>query len=85
MATLRSCRGRVVDAAGNPVAGALVAEASGVPEIALVTDDDGRFSPQLPAGRYRFKALAPSGASAEAEWDSERDAEVVLRLPAPPG
>lgn len=81
MDPLRPCHGRVVDSTGKPVAGALVSEASGVPEIALVTDEDGRFSPRLRPGRYRFKAVAPSGATAEADWDSEHDVDVVLRLP----
>jgi hypothetical protein len=82
VATLRPCRGRVVDAAGKPVRGALVAELSGVPEIALVTDEEGRFAVNLPAGRYRFRATAPGGETAEAEWDGNAGVELELRLSA---
>jgi hypothetical protein len=51
-------RGRVVDAVGKPLAGVLVTAQStdtpprAVPEIAVMTDQNGRFQWPLPAGNY---------------------------------
>jgi Carboxypeptidase regulatory-like domain len=53
------CAGRVVDGGGRPVPHAFVMVVDGpvpVPEIALVTDDDGRFALTLPAGRWTVQA-----------------------------
>lgn len=55
--------GMVVDAAGKPVAGAMIAvrsldmPARPVPEIAVLSGEDGRYAWPLPAGRYQFAAL----------------------------
>jgi protocatechuate 3,4-dioxygenase beta subunit len=52
--------GRILDAAGHPVAGAIVVPRSQdsppqeLPEIAVMTDDDGRYQWTLPPGRYSF-------------------------------
>lgn len=53
------CVGRVVDADGRPVPQAFVMVVDGpvpVPEIALVTDDRGRFALTLPPGRWIVQA-----------------------------
>jgi hypothetical protein len=53
-------RGTVTDAAGTPLAGVLVIPESldtpprAVPEIAVMTDDQGRYEWGLDAGRYRL-------------------------------
>ena len=63
-------RGRVVDAVGSPVAGALVTVEWGTaptPEITLISDADGRFRLGLPRGRFRLRATAPDGASGVTE------------------
>jgi hypothetical protein len=52
--------GRVIDAAGNPIAGILVMPAStanppeAVPEIAVLTDAQGRYKWNLSPGPYTF-------------------------------
>jgi protocatechuate 3,4-dioxygenase beta subunit len=52
--------GRVLDPSGNPVVGAVVVPRSQdsppqeLPEIAVMTDDDGRYQWTLPPGRYSF-------------------------------
>ena len=61
--------GRVVDADGTPVARVrvvIVASSVPVPEIALLSDDDGRFSVWLPPGVFTFRAHGSAG-SGEAE------------------
>jgi hypothetical protein len=70
-------KGRVVDADGQVVAGALVTIVSAsapVPEIALVTDEDGSFSLGLPRGRFRLRASTVDQRSGEAEIDSATEA-----------
>ena len=67
--TRRWLRGVVVNAAGEPVAGAhvVVVEASvPMPEIALVADRKGSFAINLPEGRFRLRAEVTAGAG-EAE------------------
>lgn len=52
--------GRVIDQAGAPVAGAVVMPRSNdsppqeIPEIAVMTNHDGRYQWSLPPGRYSF-------------------------------
>jgi hypothetical protein len=70
-------KGRVVDADGRVVGGALVTVVSAstpVPEIALVTEQDGSFSLGLPAGRFRLRANTVDARSGEAEIDSAAEA-----------
>lgn len=61
--------GRVLDASGAPVPHALVLIAASsipMPEIALQSDDKGRFALRLPAGRFTLRAHGPGGAVGEA-------------------
>jgi hypothetical protein len=75
-------RGRVVGAAGDPVAGALVVilESSvPVPEIALQADADGRFALRLPPGRFTLRAHGPDGTGdARIELPGAAEVELVL-------
>jgi hypothetical protein len=55
----------VVDPDGRPVPGAFVMVTAGpapVPEIALVTDADGRFGVRLQAGEWTLQARSEQGA-----------------------
>jgi carboxypeptidase family protein len=64
--------GRVVDIDGTPVPLASVVIVAGsvpMPELALLTDEDGRFRLRLPRGRFTLRAHAP-GASGEARVDA---------------
>ncbi len=77
--------GRVVDAEGRPVEGALVSVAQSegpVPEIALRTGPDGRFAFPLPPGRARLRADTPDGGvgSLEVSGDEGSDEEILLRV-----
>ena len=62
--------GRVVDAAGRPVAGATVYTVSApvpMPDIAALTDGDGRFSVAAPVpGRYEIGCRSGAQGSATA-------------------
>ena len=55
--------GRLVTPSGDPVAGAQITvrsldrPAGPVPEIAILSDKDGRFAWPLPPGRYRLAAV----------------------------
>jgi hypothetical protein len=76
--------GRVLDAQGAPVSGArvFVLKAPGpVPDIALLTSDDGRFTLSLPgSGRYELACYsdAPGSTSAAVEVGDSNDT-VTLR------
>ena len=62
----------MVDADGGPVPDATVAIVAGsvpTPEIALLADDEGRFSLRLPPGVFTLRAHGPPGAG-EAEVKS---------------
>jgi len=75
--------GIVVDAGGRPVRGALVSVAWGTgatPEVAIETDDEGRFRIHLPEGRYRLSAHAAGGAAGEADTRGEADEEIRIQL-----
>jgi hypothetical protein len=78
--------GRVVDEDGRFVAGAFVTVVSGttpVPELALVTEDDGTFSIGLPQGRFRLRANTADARSGEAEIDETAETgegELVIRV-----
>ena len=76
-------QGRVVDRDGHPVPESFVSVVWGttlLPEIALVTDEEGRFALRLPDGRFRLKAVGPGGRAGEVECVSPGDEEIVLRL-----
>ena len=75
--------GRVVDTTGRPVPGAFVTVIEGtvpVPEIALVTGEEGEFAMALPEGRFRVRATGPEGAAGEADWTIEGEDEIVVTI-----
>ncbi|MEW2413145.1 carboxypeptidase regulatory-like domain-containing protein [Streptomyces sp. NPDC046866] len=78
--------GVVLDAHGDPVAGAAVALAGGpgpYPDVAALTGADGRFSFAVStAGVYTVQCRAPDGRTARgpAEAGAGAGAPVVLRL-----
>jgi hypothetical protein len=81
--------GRVLDASGQPVSGAVVAVASGTaptPEIGIRTRSDGRFTVALPPGTFQLEARTPEGAvgrlevSSEPGEEGEEGEEIVIRL-----
>jgi hypothetical protein len=79
-------QGRVVDAAGEPVSGALVAVVWGTaptPEIARRTDDAGAFQVGFPPGRFRVQATTPSGGTGELEVEGGSGEEIVIRIESP--
>lgn len=79
-------RGRVVDASGEPVPGALVSVVWGTaptPEIGRRTDDAGRFQVGLPPGQFRIAATTASGEAGQIEVDGGASDEIVLRINGP--
>ncbi len=76
--------GRIVDASGAPVQGALIvitASSVPMPEIALLSDEQGRFALRLPAGRFTLRAHGPEGAVGDAEVEETADVEeIIIRL-----
>lgn len=56
--------GRVTEEGGAPVVGALLVPTSldepspAIPELAVLTDHDGRYSWRLPPGRYELRVTA---------------------------
>lgn len=56
--------GRITDSRGRPIAGALVVPKSldepspPIPEIAIVSDEEGRYAWRLPPGRYQISVSA---------------------------
>jgi hypothetical protein len=63
-------RGRVVDVNGSPVPSAtivIVASTVPMPEIAIVSDAQGRFTLNLPPGRFTLRAHSPDGAVGESD------------------
>jgi hypothetical protein len=80
--TQREREGRVLDAEGRPVPGALVTVVSGtvpVPEIALIADNEGRVRLRLADGHYRLRAISPTGQSGEGEV-SGADTNFVITI-----
>ena len=75
--------GRVVDASGAPVAHASVVIVAGsvpVPEIAFLSDDDGRFSVRLPHGAFTFRAHGPAGTGEVEVEDESAGREIVIAI-----
>jgi hypothetical protein len=70
-------QGRATDGTGTPVTGALVVPASldrpspAIPELAVLTDRDGRYTWRLPPGRYVLtvtaEGFAPASGTASAD------------------
>lgn len=78
--TLR--KGRVVDASGRPVSGALVAVVWGTAptrDIGRRTNDDGVFQVGLELGRYRIRAVA-RGEVGEVEVEGGHSGEIIIRI-----
>ena len=81
----RPVRGRVIDAGGAPVAGArvtIVESPAPMPEMAMVTDEEGRFSLFLPAGRFLLHADGDEGASGTAVVEAGEKAgrDMLIRV-----
>jgi hypothetical protein len=75
--------GRVLDASGQPVSGAVVAVVSGTaptPEIGIRTGSDGRFAVALPAGTFQLEARTADGAAGRLEVSGGPGEEIVIRL-----
>jgi hypothetical protein len=75
--------GRVVDAAGLPVPHAQVviaAAAVPMPEIALLSDEAGRFSVRLPPGTCVLRAHGPPGTGQAEVGQDPADQEIVITI-----
>lgn len=75
--------GRVTEADGRPVSGALVGVVSGTgptPEIAIRTDQEGAFRIGLPRGTYRLQAMTADGRQGTVETDGDADVDIVIKL-----
>jgi hypothetical protein len=71
----------VVDAAGAPVPHAHIVIVSGsvpMPEIALLSDDAGRFSLRLPPGVFTLRAHGPAGTGEVEVAGGPADDEIVI-------
>lgn len=78
--------GQVLDAAGQPVAGAVLVWAAGpvaLPDIALLSADDGRFTLAAPApGRYTLACRSDTHGQTQATFDvAAGTVTLLLRLP----
>jgi hypothetical protein len=74
-------RGRVVDASGAPVPDALiviVASTVSMPEIALLSDNAGRFELGLPPGHFALRAHSPGGGRGEVELEGALNVEEIV-------
>ena len=79
--TLR--KGCVIDASGEPVAGALVSVVWGTaptPDIGRRTNSEGLFQIALPPGQYRITAVT-TDAEGEVEVEGGPGPEIVIRIP----
>lgn len=76
-------RGRVVDSAGQPVAGAMVSVVWGTSptmDIGRQTNKEGAFQVGLEAGLYRLQAIK-SEVTGEVEVEGGAGDEIVITLP----
>jgi hypothetical protein len=74
-------QGQVLDTSGAPVPGArivIVASTVPMPEIALLSDEQGRFALRLPPGHFTLRAHGPSGATGEAKVDGAPSADNIV-------
>lgn len=80
-------RGRVIDAEGRGIAGALVSVVWGTaptPETGRRADADGCFVVGLSAGdRFRVRATAADGRAGETDVDGSASDEIVVRVATP--
>lgn len=78
-------RGLVLDSNGLPVEDAVVTIEWGtapMPEIALITDANGRFQLDLPAGHFRLRAQTASGVIGTALVDgAPSTSAMIIHLP----
>ena len=75
--------GRVVDANGAPVPRARIVIIAGsvpMPEIAMQSDDDGRFSLWLPRGVFTLRAHGPTGTGEVEVENNSVDSEIVITI-----
>ena len=74
----------MVDAGGTPVPNAhivIVAASVPMPEIALLSDEQGRFSLRLPRGSFTLRAHGPAGTGeAQVEVDGGQSGEIVIAI-----
>jgi hypothetical protein len=73
--------GRVVDRDAQPVPGALlviVESTVPMPEIAIQSDEDGRFALRLPEGGFTLRGHSPDGRVGEATVAVPGDSEIVV-------
>jgi Carboxypeptidase regulatory-like domain len=83
---LSTIAGQVLNAQGQPVAGArvfIVSAPGAVPDVALLSDGQGRFTLPAPLpGRYELGAHGDAGGSARvtAVVTSHQETQVVLHL-----
>ena len=77
-------RGIVIDAAGRPVAGALITIVHGtaaVPEIGIRANGHGTFDVSLPAGTFTIEGHSPDGDCGRIDLDvSEEASEQAFTL-----
>jgi hypothetical protein len=74
-------RGRVIDAGGAPIQGArivIVASAVPMPEIALLSDEQGRFALRLPPGRFTLRAHGSGGSVGDLDVEGAPHAGEIL-------
>lgn len=77
---------KIVDGAGEPVAGATVAVVRSsvpFPEIALLADDHGVVEVRLPSGTFTFRAHGPAGESGEVTMHNPGAVEALVRIGRP--
>lgn len=81
MSRLMARHGRVVDVRGAPVRDAqivIVASTVPMPEIALVSDAEGRFSLMLPPGRFTLRAHGPGGVTGDVAVEGAPNASDII-------